>query len=741
MICGQLSFAEVVKKPHIELELISDVTSIQPGQSFWLVLRAKMDDHWHIYWKNPGDSGKETTFNWELPKGFKAEPMQWPYPKKLIEGEGEILLAVYGYEGEVYFLKRVTAPTNLPAGKELSFKVTPEWLICYKECLPPTSATISLGLPVNRTTAEKSKWVNTITKAINQIPLSKSQWKVNAGFKNKKIYIQLIQPSNYANTLQNIVFIPDKQEIIQGNKGQVVKKTKDGYLIEIPQFNDTKTPPKEVNGIIVADKILSEDRKALSIQSKINTTMKIPDGNVIAQAEKKHNTTNESTSKTEKHSKTIENVKITWEDFSLNKLKEYREKNVPVFIDFTAAWCLSCQYNKLGALKSSKFARKLKEHGIISIRADWTKYDKVIAGELKNLGRAGVPVYVFFYGNKHNKKIVLPEILSESMLLEAVQNVSQGKTTNSYLQQKNYDLWLILLFSLGGGLILNIMPCVFPVLSIKILNFVEQAGEDKQKIKLHGFIYSAGVILSFLALAAVIIIASSWGKSYGMGFQLQSAPFVICLTAVLFLFGLNMLGVFEIGISLTKAGQTSSNTSGLVNSFFTGVLAVVVGAPCLGPFTGVATGVALIDPVWWKTSLIFTFLGIGMAIPYLILSIYPSLLRFLPKPGRWMESFKQSMGFLLLSAVILLIWLFGTLTNNFSVFILLTALLIIGISAWIYGRWGTIVQSFNTRSIARIIALLLLIGGLALALLKTEKASDGSPPSLKESKISQAQSS
>jgi len=277
------------------------------------------------------------------------------------------------------------------------------------------------------------------------------------------------------------------------------------------------------------------------------------------------------------------------------------------------------------------------------------------------------------------------------------------------------DIGIALIFAFLGGIILNIMPCVLPVLSLKILSFVQQAGEDRKKVFNHGLLYTVGVMASFLTLALVLIILRAGGEELGWGFQLQSPEFILILSAFLFLFGLNLFGVFEIGTSVMGAGQNLAGKGGWFGSFMSGVTAAVVATPCTAPFMGSALGFALTQPNS-VSLLIFAALGFGMAFPYLILSSVPGLLKFVPKPGQWMESLKQFMGFLLFATVIWLIWVFGIQTDIDSVVIFLGALLGIGLGAWIIGRWAQLNLPKSKRLTARIVAITIFLVSLFLGL-------------------------
>jgi len=279
---------------------------------------------------------------------------------------------------------------------------------------------------------------------------------------------------------------------------------------------------------------------------------------------------------------------------------------------------------------------------------------------------------------------------------------------------QNFKLTTILkylLFAFLGGIILNLMPCVLPVLSLKIMGFIQQASEEKTQAWKHGALFTFGVLATFWILAGTLLILRAGGEQIGWGFQLQEPTFLIILSVFLFLFGLSMFGVFEIGTSLTTIEGKTGSKSGLFGSFMSGVTATVVATPCTAPFMGSALGFSLTQPAWASMA-IFTFLGLGMAFPYVLLASVPGFLKFVPKPGRWMESMKQFMGFLLVATVLWLLWVLSIQTGSDMVIVVLGALLIISIAGWIYGRWGNIAMSKKSRTISTIVAVLLLVSSM-----------------------------
>jgi len=236
-----------------------------------------------------------------------------------------------------------------------------------------------------------------------------------------------------------------------------------------------------------------------------------------------------------------------------------------------------------------------------------------------------------------------------------------------------------------GGLVLNLMPCVFPVLGIKILGFVNQSGQDKKKVVLHGLVFALGVLLSFWSLAAVLAILRAGGQELGWGFQLQEPGFVFILAAVMLVFAMNMSGVFEFGLSATAVGADLQLKSGFAGSFFTGVLATAVATPCSAPFLAPALGAALAVPTG-ESFVIFTAIAVGLSAPYLLLSLFPQAVKILPRPGAWMETFKQFMAFPLYGTVGALVWVLAGQLGDDSLMAIL-GLVTIALGIWVYGRW------------------------------------------------------
>jgi len=269
-----------------------------------------------------------------------------------------------------------------------------------------------------------------------------------------------------------------------------------------------------------------------------------------------------------------------------------------------------------------------------------------------------------------------------------------------------------LVLAFVGGLILNLMPCVFPVLGIKILGFVNQAGADRRKVTLHGLVFVLGLLLSFWALAGALLALRAGGRELGWGFQLQEPGFVFALAVLLLVFALNLSGLFEVGLSATGVGAQLQMKSGFSGSFFTGVLATVVATPCSAPFLAPALGAALtLTPV--ESLAVFTAIALGLAVPYLLLSLFPGAIKFLPRPGAWMETFKQLMAFPLYATVGFLIWVLAGQTPDTGLLKVLFGLVLVAMAAWAYGRWTQHGGSPARRRLGVALAAALLAGGVA----------------------------
>jgi thiol:disulfide interchange protein DsbD len=560
--------AQVQKSQNSEAELVSEVESIQPGQAFWVALRLKAEPEWHTYWQNPGDSGLATTIKWELPEGFSAEPILWPYPERIDAPQ----VTSFGYDGEIFLLVKITPPSNITS-PSIKLVGNSKWLICKELCLP-AGAKVELQLPVKNEPPKPSKWSQAFNDTRTKHPLSKSDWQFSAANNKDQVLIKVVPPPNFKGEVSKLTFFPFEGGVIEHASPQTFKKTDNTYSLEVKRSPELTEPVKELKGIIVSSDPWTENGKEKAL-----------------------------------------NISIA------------------------------------------------------------------VAGDMAVLGSTDKP-----------------------------SNISSAPPTTDQL-----SVWQAVLFSFIGGLILNLMPCVLPVLSIKVLGFVKQAKEDSSKTWQHGMVFTLGVLVSFWALGGGLMLLRAGGEKLGWGFQLQSPTFLVFLATLFFLFGLNLFGVFEMGTSLMGVGQDSMNKSGLFGSFASGALATLVATPCTAPYMGSALGFAITQPIW-VSMLVFSSIAIGMSAPYILLSFMPSLLKYVPKPGVWMETFKQFMGFLLMATVVWLIWVLGLQAGMDVVAKLLLCLVIMSVGAWVLGRWGTLVNETRTRRIAQATMIILVASSLTYAI-------------------------
>lgn len=266
-------------------------------------------------------------------------------------------------------------------------------------------------------------------------------------------------------------------------------------------------------------------------------------------------------------------------------------------------------------------------------------------------------------------------------------------------------------FAFIGGFILNFMPCVLPVISIKVFSLIKQAGDHPEKIFQHGITFMAGILLSFISLGGLVIAIQGAGQKVGWGFQFQYPIFVLGMACIVTLFALSMFGVFLVNVT---AGQQQidklASSEGLTGTFFKGVLATVLSTPCTAPFLGTALGFAFAQP-WWEILTVFFVIGLGMSSPYLVLALKPEWMKFLPKPGTWMERFKESMGFLLLATAVWLLWV---LTNQVGIDAGMAAvafLVCLSLAAWIVGSFLDLTSTVSRRVMVWSISLGVVAAG------------------------------
>ena len=579
--------SETVKAQHIEAELVADVSGAAPGQAFTAGLRLKLEPHWHVYWKNPGDAGLPVSLDWKLPAGVTAGPILWPYPERIAVAP----LMDYGYEGEVLLPVRVEVPKT--AKGKLALQAKAKWVVCKDICLPG-SADLKLDLPVAAAAVPNAGTTALFAKAAAALPRATSEWKFSALATDSAIVVVAAPPAG--GVVTSMVFFPEESDVVEYAAPQKFYPVKGGFALQtrpVPPEEEGAKGPDSLLGVVVAEPGFG-DAKAVEIRVALVRGKALPT--------------------------------------ALAAPVEVAAKSHPESPEGTA-----------GGLEGAIVPPAPGEAAI---------------GPVASPAGAAVPV--------------------------------AAPTT----------LLLSLFGAFVGGLILNLMPCVLPVLSLKIFDFVKRAGESRWKVFSHGLTFTAGVLASFWVLAGVLLILRSSGAGLGWGFQLQSPVFLMILCVLFTFFALSLFGVFEIGATFTRFGGQQSK-DGWTGSFMAGVTATVVATPCTAPYMGSAMGYAFTQPAYYAM-LVFTFVGLGMASPYILLSGFPQLMRFLPKPGAWMETLKQFMGFPLLATAIWLAWVLGQQAGVDALIALLFLLLLSGMAAWILGKWTPMYQSGRTRTFGMI---------------------------------------
>jgi len=317
-----------------------------------------------------------------------------------------------------------------------------------------------------------------------------------------------------------------------------------------------------------------------------------------------------------------------------------------------------------------------------------------------------------------------PDGISASDLGGLLAANAEGITNATAVSEMN--LLLVFAFALLGGLILNLMPCVFPVLSLKVLSLASNSKSSQQEKRLHGLAYTAGVIVAFLILASVLLSLQAGGALIGWGFHLQSPWFISLLIFLFFIMGLSMSGVVEFGTSIMGVGTELQDKEGYTGSFFTGILASVVASPCTAPFMGAALGFAFTQTASIALT-VFVALGLGMALPFLLVSFNPTLSKLLPHPGKWMLTFKQILAFPLYATAVWLLWVLGNQTGTDGMALVIACCVLLAAAAWLYQRRHDIQSAFWRYANALIILLCLVvtIGVVRSPLLETQTIASG----------------
>jgi thiol:disulfide interchange protein len=645
-----------------KVDLVNLTPDIRPGEKALIAMRFRCDPHFHIYWKNPGDAGQSPTVEWQEKSGTTVGAFVWPGPKMLDQS------GVYNfvYEDETLLLMEVAVPAG--AKGALTFKGKAEWLECDDSGCWPHDKQVELTVQVGAG---------------------------NVAYKYDPKLYPALRPR-----LTTTATSDGKTLTVAVPAGEKLPQT---WFPERGFVAPTATAKqKQAGGNIVFE--LADATEKLDSGELIFTTRAADGGFVDIKAVLGGAPANAAPGPAATPTKTSGE----WQPWSPEAQAKALAEGKTVYVDFTARWCATCQVNKR-VYTQGDVAQALSSAGVVMLKADWTKKDEVIAQELGKYGRTGIPLNVFLKAGQ--PPAILSEALTGTEVMAALKSVNEGKAYQAETTKHSFFIWMLLAF--GGGVLLNLMPCVFPMIGLKVLGFAKEAGASRRTVVLNGLLYSAGVIASFLVLALLIIGLKSGGSTYGWGFQMQSPGFVLGTCVLMIVLGLSLAGVFEIGMGLS--GVSADNGEGRTATFLSGVLATVVATPCTAPGLGPALGFALDNERSIAVTLLFfTVIGLGMALPYLLLSAFPRLAAMLPRPGEWMESLKQGMSFPLFGYALYLLWVLNALVEDAAwVRDASLGLAVIATACWVLGRWGALHRTDRERLTAKLASGALFIGTLA----------------------------
>ena len=408
-----------------------------------------------------------------------------------------------------------------------------------------------------------------------------------------------------------------------------------------------------------------------------------------------------------------------WQEWTPEAMAQAFKEGKPVYVDFTATWCATCQTNKKVAYTEEVLA-KFNQYNVVLMKADKTNPNPEIDREMKRLGRSQVPTNVLYVPTPETKDTpeqvhyeITQEIFTADYLSDFITKTMEGQKTDVQVEEKSSDFWQIIGLLFLGGLILNFMPCVFPVIGIKVMSFVELGGGSRSKIFMHSMAFVAGIVASFFTLSVLLLLCFN-AEDRSWAVWMQNPWVVYGIVLLLLVLGLSMFGLFEIGVGATGAGQNLQNKEGMLGSFFQGVFITIVATPCSAPFLGSAMPLALALPNV-QMVLAFCFMGLGLAFPYIMLGAFPKLIAFLPRPGAWMESLKKGLSFLLFGAAAWILSVYMPMYKG-DVAVLLLGILIISFAFWVYGKWCPIYEEAKVRRNGALVALLMLAGGAWISL-------------------------
>ncbi len=614
----------------LEIELIADVDQVVPGEPFRLGLRLKHDQHWHTYWRNPGDTGFPTRFEIEGPADTQYGDIVWPAPQRYSVGP----LANYGYEGETLLAREVSLPADYKR-RQARFRVRAEWLICRDVCVPG-EAPLELSLPVGGVTVPADDRAARFDEAAGRAPLAGSA-PLQARWWQRGAEAMLVLPPELTagKAPQRVSFLPYFAEVIRPAAPQ--------NLVELAG---------ETGRYALALEVDEQTIRSAEAGWENSGGVLLIDGQRPVEVVLQRQTV----------------VPVAGRTVSVDK---------PIEVDLGGGQQQAAASKNNGGLL-----------GQLSLNGKAADASAATAGAGQPAPSSGAVSTAPSTGGVASPGETAAQPGAEASWLSRMLGTDAGSL-----------LWTMAAAVLGG-LILNLMPCVFPVIGLKVLSFTEAAAGRPAEARRHALVFCLGVMTTFVALALLLVGLRSLGQVAGWGFQLQSPVFVAAMALLFVAIGLNLFGVFEAGSSFTRFGNVpmiGTVRSSYTGSFMTGVMAVVVATPCTAPFMGSAVGFTLGSSAL-QVVLVFSALGFGMGIPYLVLVSSNRLLTRLPRPGPWLQTFRQLLAFPMFLTAAWLVWVMAIQTDAQGVLLLLIAAILLSFAAWIYGRWQFELRPSAARS-------------------------------------------
>lgn len=595
--------------------------AVVAGESFDVAVVLKMDKGWYVYWANPGGSGLPTKTTWTVPAGYSAGRTLYPVPQ--VKFDKLLKETSFIHEGEAAFVTRIEVPSSAAAERTATFQVDVSWLVCMKNCIPG-STTLSLSLPVvAKGTLPKVANKELFEAARDALPTPGE----------KAEHIKLSGKT-------------DKTSVKPGDKFTAM------LAVEIAAKHHMQSH-KPMQDYLVPAVLFVEAEDGLEIGEVSYPKAHLRDDKVLGE-----------------------------------KLSEYSGRiafDIPVAVDADAD-------------ATARSIRGVLQYQICTDtgtcyppQAVSFEVSAPMGGGAKAASGSSDAEVIDTDVDIERPAAAAAEPGAESGFEESDTSVGSGKAAvaapgtleriQSWFEARGYSGILMMAFL--GGIVLNLMPCVLPVISLKILSFVKQADEDRGRILLLGTAYCLGIIV-FFTLIAVLFWQTD--KQFGWGQQFQRPRVILGLAAVVTAFAMSLFGVLALFAPrvVTQLGEKAEG-EGIGSAFFTGVLATVLGTACTAPLLSAAVGAASkYSP--FEGAMIFEAVGVGMAMPFLILAANPGWLKYVPRPGAWMETFEAIMGFLLLGTVVWLLYPLLGQIGAYGMLLTMIFLLMVALTAWVKGK-------------------------------------------------------